>query len=386
MALEDALESAKDDEPLARTEFDGAEGYIQTAAESDDFDPTDLDGILVRFGYDPSAVQIVGPARISKWQQRNRIRGTSDYEVVWLTSYRFRIVSRGLPVDLPALYAEVKATRVRKPKPSAYPSTTVVAWSDIQVGKVDHLGSLKELLERLDDKRAALDAYLKRTKPGAIVLADCGDIIEGFSNYPAQHRNNALSLMAQVDVASTELWKTIKVCASHARTTVLSIPSNHCAWRREGRALAGKPGDDWGLHISERLERMADEVGLGVKFVRSAEWDETLQHEVRPGIRLGLVHGHQVSNPDGIRAWWAKMSHAGVLNCDVLLSGHFHFASLRPSGRDHDTGRSRWHIQAPTLDNGSAWVRNKHGEDGDPALCVFAINDQGFDVTSFSLL
>ena len=50
------------------------------------------------------------------------------------------------------------------------------------------------------------------------------------------------------------------------------------------------------------------------------------------------------------------------------------------------TGKSSYHIQASTLDNGSAWVRNTMGEDGDPALTVFAINDDGFDLTSFALL
>mgnify|MGYP003607274965 CR=1 FL=1 len=80
------------------------------------------------------------------------------------------------------------------------------------------------------------------------------------------------------------------------------------------------------------------------------------------------------------------MTHSGVLNADVLVTGHFHFASLRPSGRDHATGRSRWHIQCPTLDNGSSWWRNTNGEDGDPALAVFRINDEGFDISSFALL
>ncbi|MBN7373724.1 hypothetical protein I3U62_21445, partial [Mycobacteroides abscessus subsp. abscessus] len=48
--------------------------------------------------------------------------------------------------------------------------------------------------------------------------------------------------------------------------------------------------------------------------------------------------------------------------------------------------KARWHIQASTLDNGSAWVMNKMGEDGDPALTVFQINNDGFDVQSFALL
>ncbi|MEI7780300.1 MAG: hypothetical protein WCJ18_00070, partial [Planctomycetota bacterium] len=147
----------------------------------------------------------------------------------------------------------------------------------------------------------------------------------------------------------------------------------------------GKPTDDWGLHINKRLERLNEDAGLPVNFHRPSDWEETLQFDIR-GTKLGLAHGHQVSNPDQIKNWWAKMTHSGVLNVDILLTGHFHFASLRPSGRDHKTAKSRWHIQAPTLDNGSAWVRNKYGEDGDPALAVFRVTDDGFDLSSFALL
>ena len=386
MSLSDRLneEQPVDEPPVTpRTEFDGASGYIQTGACR--HEPTNHDAILREFGYDPDKVQIIGHPRISKWEQRSRVRGTNSYETVWLSAYKFQISAKGFSVDLPALYAEVgKKTKAALKHPVGE-ATVVVCWADVQVGKVDHLGGLTELLERLDTKRAELEAYLKRAKFDHIVVADVGDIIEGFSNFAAQHRTNSLSLMDQVDVAATELWKTLRLCARFAPVDMLSIPSNHCAWRREGKMLAGRPTDDWGLHISKRLERMNEEVGLPITFHRANEWDEILQFDIR-GTRLGLAHGHQVSNPDGIKAWWAKMTHAGVINADILLTGHFHFASLRPSGRDHATNRSRWHIQAPTLDNGSAWVRNKYGEDGDPALAVFSINADGFDLSSFALL
>ena len=386
MSLEEKLAAAQDppDQPLASTEFDGATGYLQTGPLSEP--PDNHAELLTQFGYNPENVCIVGHPKVSKWQQRARIRGTSDYETVWLSSFKFTIAAKGFDVDLVALYNEARKTKPRPPKPPTGNASVIVAWADIQTGKVDHLGGLEELLQRLDDKRAALDTYLKRAKFDHIVIADAGDIIEGFSNFPAQHRTNSLSLMDQVDVAATELWKTIKLCARYAPVDVLAIPSNHCAWRREGNKLAGKPTDDWGLHINKRLESLNSEVGLNAHFTRAEDWQETLQFEVRPGIHLGLAHGHQVNNPDQIKAWWAKMSHAGVLSCDVLLTGHFHFPSLRPSGRDHTTGRARWHVQAPTLDNGSAWVRSKMGEDGDPALCVFQINDDGFDLSSFALL
>ena len=387
MGLADDLADEPGDESefTPRTEFDGTAGFIQTGPQTEDFDPTDIQGILTLFGYDPEKVTIVGSARISKWQQRARIRGTNSYATEWLTAYKFTIAAKGFSVDLPALYAEIRRTKPKTVKRNNGASTAVVVWADVQTGKVDHLGGLEELLARLDAKRDAVKDWLRRRKFDRIIIADAGDIIEGFSNFPAQHRTNCLSLMDQVDVAATELWKTIKLCAAFAPVDVLAIPSNHCAWRRDGKN-AGKPTDDWGLHINKRLESVNAEVGLPVSFHRAAEWQETLQFEVRNGVRLGLVHGHQVNNPDQIKAWWAKMSHAGVLSCDVLVSGHFHFASLRPSGRDSVTGRSRWHNHAPTLDHGSAWVRSKFGEDGDPALCVFQINDDGFDVQSFALL
>lgn len=385
MSLTDRLMDSEPEEVqevVPRTEYDGDEGFIQTGPMKEN--PTE-EKILREFGYDPEKVAILGSPKISKWQQRARIRGTSHYETTWLTAYKFTIVAKGFSVDLPALYNEVRKTRKVKPKAKPADSTVVVCWADIQTGKCDHLGGLTELLERLDEKREKLEDYLKKNKFDQIVVADVGDIIEGFSNYEGQFRNNSLSLMDQVDVAATELWKTLRMCAKYSHVDVLAIPSNHCAWRRGGKSLAGKPTDDWGLHINRRLERHAEELALDMAFHRPEDWGEILQFDTR-GTRLALAHGHQVNNPDQIKNWWAKMTHAGILSADILLTGHFHFPSLRPSGRDHKTGRSRWHIQAPTLDNGSSWWKYKNGEDGDPALAVFMINDDGFDISSFALL
>lgn len=387
MSLSDRIDDEKDKENendvTPCTEYDGSEGFIQTGACS--HEPTNHEAILREFGYNPEKVAIVGHPKISKWQQRTRIRGTNEYETTWLSAYKFVIQAKGFSVDLPGLNAEMARKPIRKYKNLEEKAAVVVCWADVQVGKVDHLGGLKELLERLEEKRNALKDYLKRQKFHQIIVADVGDIIEGFSNVPSQYRTNCLSLMDQVDVAATELWKTLRLCAGFAPVDMLSIPSNHCAWRREGKSLAGKPTDDWGLHINKRLERQSKELPLNISFHRPLDWDEVLQFDVL-GTRLALAHGHQVNNPDQIKTWWAKMTHSGVFNADILLTGHFHFASLRPSGRDPVTGRSRWHIQAPTLDNGSAWWRTKNGEDGDPALAVFRITENGFDISSFALL
>lgn len=388
MSLSDRLQNSQpepDDGFTPRTEFDGESGFIQTGGEADDFDPTDHDGILRKFGYDPATISIVGPPKISKWQQRSRDRETGEYETVWLSAYKFSISIRGFAVDLPALYAEVARTKYKPAKRKDGAATVVVCWADVQTGKCDHLGGVKELLDRLDEKRAKLNIYLKSEKFDRIVVSDVGDIIEGFGNFPAQHRTNGLSLMKQIDVAATEFWKTIRLCAKYAPVDVLSIPSNHCAWRREGKN-AGKPTDDWGLHINERLEQLNQEAGLPVTFHRPAEWKEFLTFPVRDTI-LGLVHGHQASNPNGLIPWWQRVGHSSELAlADVLLTGHFHYFKMQASGRNPYTGKPKYHIQCPTLDNGSAWVANKMGEDGDPGLALFQITDDGFDLCSLRVL
>lgn len=392
MSLEDAWDevSGQDDgAPRWRADWSGSEGTIQTGVMPEDFDPHDFDAVLERLGYTPGEVRME-LVSASRWEQRSAVRDadgrkTGEMASTYLNAYRYKAVRDALRVNLPALYAEVARSKPSKRPPGRAERTAVVCWADIQTGKVDHLGGERELADRLEAKRGALREWLKAGKFNHVVVADCGDILEGFENVGSQTRTNCMSLQDQVDIAAVEFWRTIKAAERFGPVDVLSIPSNHCQWRK-GKGLVGKPGDDWGLHISKRLERLNEEAGLRARFHRpDDDWDEGLVFPIR-GSALGLAHGHQANRPDGVIPWWIKQKHHGRLHCEVLLTGHFHFPSFRPSGRDPATGRSGYHIQASTLDNGSAWVMNKMGEDGDPALTVFAFDDDGFDVTSFALL
>jgi hypothetical protein len=392
MTLEDHYDAAGpdpgDDGPAWRADWTGDAGTITTGALPDSFNPHDFSAVLHRLGYEPGevAMELVSASR---WEQRTAVRDadgrkTGEMSSAYLNAYKYKAVRNALSVHLPALYAEVRRSRPATKEPKTTGRTAVVCWADIQVGKADHLGGLTELLTRLEDKRDALKRWLKSAQVDHVVVADVGDIVEGFENVSSQARTNCLSLMDQIDVASTEFWRTLKVCEKFGPVDVLSVPSNHCQWRK-GKGLLGKPTDDWGLHISQRLERLNEEAGLQLAFHRPPDWDETLSFKIR-GSSLGLAHGHQANNPNAIIPWWVKQKHQGRLHVDVLLTGHFHFASFRPSGRDPVTGKASYHIQASTLDNGSAWVANKMGEDGDPSLTVFVIDDDGFDQCSFALL
>ena len=310
---------------------------------------------------------------------------------VW--RYRFRVEKASVftELDLPSLYAEIalqeeaKSNRAEEEIVELKDVTMVISWADIQTGKTDSLGGMKELLERLEEKRQKLRIRLDEVRPDHIIIADAGDILEGQENVLSQMSTNGLSLMDQVDVAATELQKVIALANEFTSTVdVLSVPSNHCQARR-GKSLTGTPHDDWGLHINKRLEELNSYLNPDTRFIRSVDWDESLVFPVR-NTSLALVHGHQANNSNGVINWWTKQVHQGRVNADILLSGHFHYFTARPSGRNPDTGKARWWLQSPTLDNGSAWVANKMGEDGDPGLLTFLIDDEGFSMQGLAIL
>jgi hypothetical protein len=105
------------------------------------------------------------------------------------------------------------------------------------------------------------------------------------------------------------------------------------------------------------------------------------------GTKLGMVHGNQFAKNGAIN-WWSKQQHGGqpVGSADILLTGHYHHLVVMPTGRNPHSGRSKWWLQAPTLDNGSDWFRNSAGEDSDPGLLVFDITEEGFDLQSLVVL
>ena len=151
MTLENRLDdllatpAADDVKYQPRTEFDGVSGFVQTGPLKEA--PSDYDELLTSFGYDPELVQIVGHPRVSKWQQRSRIRGTSDYETSWLSAFKFQISTKqaiSRTADLEAIAKKVKKT----PKPGTGPHWLVFQAGDLQLGKRSRDGSTEQIVER----------------------------------------------------------------------------------------------------------------------------------------------------------------------------------------------------------------------------------------------
>lgn len=135
------------------------------------------------------------------------------------------------------------------------------------------------------------------------------------------------------------------------------------------------------MFIGRQLARLSREIGLGIRFIEPQPHDESLAHDVfGDGYHvLGLWHGHQASRPEGVPDWWRKQAFGRqpVAGATVGVSGHFHHLRVQELGST-PAGGSRYWIQAATLDNGSGWFRLNSGEDSQPGLVVFTL-EQGRD-------
>lgn len=362
--------------PSARpgVEFDGNIGEATTPGYASE--PENFDEFLLDAGLDPTDIQVIPPVRTSRWQQQK------DGELVWLTSYRFTFHKKTSQIDLPLLLAEaekkVKPPKKLKPKDKAL----VILWSDLQVGKVDHRGGTEQLLQRLEETKARLMDHIASENPSQVIFCDLGDTVENFdnANSPQQNVTNDLSIMEQVDLATTLAWRTMREIAEKVpQVTYASVGSNHCQWRRNGKAV-GKPTDDWGIFIGRQLARLAMETGAkNIRFLEPQSWDESLAIDIfDDGFHiLGIAHGHQARRPDLMATWWRQQAFGNqpVSNATLLVHGHFHHLRITEMGATPD-GRSRFLVMGPTMDNGSNWFRSVAGEDSTPGMAVLTL-EQG---------
>ena len=352
-------------------EFDGTEGTAVTPGYQTE--PENFDEFLLDAGLDPATVEVIPPVRTSRWQQQQA------GELVWLTSYRFTFKRKSGHIDLPLVMeqARKKVKPVKLPKPEA--KCLVVLWSDLQVGKVDYRGGTEQLLQRVELTKARLLNQIAELRPAKVVFADLGDTVENFynANAPQQTYSNDLSIMQQVDLATTLAWETLRAIAEQVpEVTYASVGSNHCQFRMNGKAI-GTPTDDWGVFIGRQLARLAKETGLSnISFTEPQTWDESLALDVfGDGYHvLGIAHGHQARRPDMMATWWRQQAFGNqpVADATLLIHGHFHHLRITELGSTPH-GSSRFLVMAPTMDNGSNWFRQVAGEDSIPGLATLIL-------------
>lgn len=346
---------------------------------------TSWDHVFEKFGLDPEAFEIIGnTVRASTWQQSKRLEG-GQRDVVQLYAYRAMFKRKSETLDLPALFAAARGRKQPQLLPADNDRTMVVVLGDVQAGKVGSRGGTPELIARLEATRQALEKRLRTRRPSRIVLAEAGDLFENFESGGNPMFTNDLSLTQQMDLAGTIVFDFVKLCARFAPVDVITVTSNHTAWRT-GRTNLGRPADDLGLHVHRQVAKLAEASGIRATWHYPREYDDSISLKVN-GVVLGMVHGNQYSPGKAIE-WWQKQQHGAqpVAEADVLIGAHYHHLIVQPTGRSIRTGRAKWFVQSPTLDNGSDWYRNVAGDDSDPGMLTFDLTADGFDLQSLTVL
>lgn len=352
--------TAKEAEHTAKTEFDGQTGYLAT--EPLKTAPADFDALLTQFGYDPTTVEIVGGPRTSRWQQRAR-NAEGEFEVVWLTAYKFQIRAKGAGIAVSELLDEIGTWTPRPPAKPAKRSkrnapTFVWVVGDTQIGKGDGDGSegtVHRFLESVDRVAEAYKRHAKRHGKSALLVAVVGDCLEGnVSQGGRLVTRNDLTITEQNRVFRRLLLHAAKVLAPLTPELVLGVVNgNH---DESTRAYATRPDDGW---ATESAIAVGDALALtdGYEHVRVQipPLDQGyMTIEVGSSV-FTLAHGHQWRRGKALD-WWA--SHAlyqgAPASANFLLHGHYHTTNIAVDG-------PRTVLGCSTLDGGSSWYREKTG-------------------------
>lgn len=360
------IEAPKDFRPAL--EFDGQEGWAVTPAIPEGQVPN-FEEFLELQGFDSDKYEIYGNPRTSRWQK---------YDESWLTSYRFNFRLKQPEKQLELIYKQARKRLPKQPVITNFDKVLVVMLADFQLGKSDSRGGLQEQLERIHEAFNKVTIKVANGKYAKVILAEMGDLIEGFYNKAStqQTYTNSISQMQQVDLAITLLWDLVKQVGKYSAVTYATVASNHCQFRLNGQQIGYVGQDDWGVMIAKQIKRLSDETNLGVEVLIPHPQDESLAVDVFDDQFhiLGLWHGHQSNRPEGVPSWWEKQTFGNqpVAAASIGLTGHFHHLRVQELGQ-HSNGGSRYWIQGKTMDNGSSWYRLNSGSESLPGLTCFEL-------------
>nr|DAU61273.1 MAG TPA: DNA polymerase II small subunit [Caudoviricetes sp.] len=259
------------------------------------------------------------------------------------------------------------------------PKTLVVCLSDFQVGKSDSLGGTQETVNRVMTTLKRITEWIQAEGSyEEIIVADVGDVCEGFWNVTAQQQTNDLSLTDQIRVAQRLMAEAVAMLAPLCtRMTYVSIPSNHCAVRtgKGNDNRASSPDDDFGLLISDTIQAIMSgrEPFSHVNFAKPQKWEEAVTVETADGTAVGFTHGHLAGSQAKIPSWFRDLAfghRSGLHEASILVHGHFHNFGVSL------VGDNKFIIGCPTADNGSSWFTNRTGDATDPALLTFEVQNK----------
>lgn len=272
--------------------------------------------------------------------------------------------------DIAPLFAECQEKPANdRPRKGTY----VVVISDMQIGKTDARGGTKEIVQAV--RSAIARIALNAAAYDEVIMVDCGDSTENFTNTVSQAQTCDMGLVEQIRTAQAVLADCLRQLAQACPSvTYVAVPSNHCQVRAGiGRAnRANIAADDYGLLIQSNIQMAVEgrDGYEGVSFVAPSPRLESLTVRAQDGTVMGVTHGHAAGSKTRVADWFRGQAFgcvAGMQDARVLLHGHWHSFSVQT------VGNNRQIICAPTVDPGSSWFQNASGESSAPALLTFEL-------------
>lgn len=271
--------------------------------------------------------------------------------------------------DIAPLFSEKPTPAADRPRKGTY----VVVISDMQIGKTDVRGGTKETVEAV--RRAIARIAVEAASYDEVIMVDCGDSTENFTNAVSQAQTCDMGLVEQIRTAQAVLADCVRQLAKACPSvTYAAVPSNHCQVRTGiGRSnRANIAADDYGLLIQSNIQMALEgRPGYeGVGFTAPSPRLESLVVRAQDGTVMGVTHGHAAGSKSRVADWFRGQAFgcvAGMQDARVLLHGHWHSFSVQT------VGDSRQIICAPTVDPGSSWFQNASGESSRPALLTFEL-------------
>jgi predicted phosphodiesterase len=347
-------------------------GFLITSPKKTGNSP-DAQEMLNEFDLDPEQ-WVITSVRKSRWQ---------TYSGEWLESFRASVVPQAVATqdraDLDKIVEDLRKWRPGKEvKKKTGELAYVFAPSDQQIGKKQGDAGTEQTVQRLLDLTESGVQRLHELRKigrsiGTVVIPLPGDHVEGTTSQNGRLQGLAasdLGLTEQTRVARRLLLAQIKAFAPLAERIIVPVVNgNHDEVTRQ---VAADPSDGWNVEVASSVQDACAESEhlQHVEFRFPAKSHQTLALEVS-GVMLGLFHGHQAGN--NVLKYLSEQA-AGQTSlgmCDVWISGHYH------SFKSMDIGGRLW-VQAPTVDPGSDWYRDRRGLASNPGILTMVIG-QGYD-------
>lgn len=356
-----------------RMEIDDSGGFFVSTPRPAGEIP-DAAEIMREFDLDPDSWN-VSSVRRSRWQNASG---------EWLESYRVSLTPIAISIrqsqsDLEALISEVSDWKPRKSSsPQSGDLAFVFAPSDQQIGKrANGEGTettVSRILKATDGAVTRLQELRKiGRKIGTIVIALPGDHVEGNVSQNGRLQSSFasdLGLTEQTRVARRVLMSQIKAFAPLAEKLIVPVVNgNHDEVTRQ---VVADPADGWNVEIASAAQDACSENDnlSHVEFRFPESGHQTLTVDVC-GTLVGLFHGHQAGRDVSKYLSSQAVGQTSLGMADIWISGHFHHFKMM------DVGNRLW-IQAPTIDPGSEWFRDRHGADSPPGILTLVVGD-GYD-------